>query len=236
MPNEYSRLWFEVFLETRPSTQAELAFLTACLPDPPFHRLLDLPCGQGRHANLLARLGYQVLGIDRDLPALQIARQATPSGASASYFQADMRWLCANQGTFDGVYCMWQSFGHFTHSQNAAVIAQVAHLLRSGGRFVLDIYHPEFWASHLGSYTTERRGVKIHTSNRMQGDRLFVEIRYTGGDGDNFDWQLYSPVDIQSLAAGFGLQPLQVCSGYNLQQSASADLPLYQTVFEKRSE
>ena len=34
-------------------------------------RVLDLACGSGRHARLLARLGYQVAAVDRDAEALE---------------------------------------------------------------------------------------------------------------------------------------------------------------------
>ncbi|HYL18975.1 MAG TPA: methyltransferase domain-containing protein, partial [Burkholderiales bacterium] len=33
-------------------------------------RVLDLACGEGRHARLLAQLGYRVLAVDRDERAL----------------------------------------------------------------------------------------------------------------------------------------------------------------------
>jgi len=40
-------------------------------------RVLDLACGSGRHARLLARLGYQVAAVDRDVGALEpLARLA----------------------------------------------------------------------------------------------------------------------------------------------------------------
>lgn len=38
----------------------------------PRSRVLDLACGAGRHARLLASLGHRVLAVDRDAPALAL--------------------------------------------------------------------------------------------------------------------------------------------------------------------
>lgn len=40
-------------------------------PRIPFGEVLDLACGQGRHARLLAALGYPVIAVDHDSAALQ---------------------------------------------------------------------------------------------------------------------------------------------------------------------
>jgi SAM-dependent methyltransferase len=230
--NTYSRAWFEFFLEIRPSTEAELAFLTTCLPNPPYTRLLDLACGQGRHANPLARLGYRVLGIDRDATALEFARRQAPQGVS--YLQADMRNLSGVSGLFDAAICMWQSFGYFSPAQNKRLLAQVSRLLRPGGRLILDIYHPAFWETHLGSFQVERRGVMIHTTNQIQEGRMFVELSYSDGRAqDSFDWQLFTPEEITHLASEQGMTCLHTCAGYQWTQPASVEMPLVQYVFER---
>jgi len=68
MANEYTRQWFEVFLETMPGelTRAEVAAIEDRLPRPEFVKVLDICCGPGRHAAALSERGYDVTGIDRD--------------------------------------------------------------------------------------------------------------------------------------------------------------------------
>jgi 2-polyprenyl-3-methyl-5-hydroxy-6-metoxy-1,4-benzoquinol methylase len=72
LTNELSATWFETFLapETAAPIDRELDFIRTHLPLNGFPRLLDIPCGIGRPAIPLARLGYNVLGIDRSEPAL----------------------------------------------------------------------------------------------------------------------------------------------------------------------
>src|SRR5260221_4703226 len=41
--------------------------------------VLDLGCGTGRHASLLARMGYEPTGVDRSSEMLAVDRSASPS-------------------------------------------------------------------------------------------------------------------------------------------------------------
>ena len=50
----------------------------------PVQTILDLGCGTGSHALLLARRGYQVTGVDRSQEMLAQARQKAASDASGS--------------------------------------------------------------------------------------------------------------------------------------------------------
>ncbi len=79
--NAYSSLWFKTFLETIPDSQTEkeAAFVERCLPRAKYTRILDLCCGEGRHARLLAARGYSVIGLDRDVSVIEIARDTTKS-------------------------------------------------------------------------------------------------------------------------------------------------------------
>ena len=58
----------ELYLQLFPFPEAaqtddEVSALLQLLPPPPA-RILDLACGQGRHAVRLAERGYQVVGVD----------------------------------------------------------------------------------------------------------------------------------------------------------------------------
>src|SRR5215831_2257908 len=104
--NAYSAQWFRLFmpLQTEESTRKDVAFLARQLPLPRYLRILDLCCGYGRHALVLAELGYQVTGLDRDATALAEAkRNARAAGRDVTYVCGDMRGITELHGTFDAV-------------------------------------------------------------------------------------------------------------------------------------
>ncbi|MCC7052273.1 MAG: class I SAM-dependent methyltransferase [Gemmatimonadaceae bacterium] len=100
-------------------------------------RILDCPCGQGRHAHLLAEAGYDVTGLDYSLPLLRLAR-ARGTGRRLRYKRGDMRALPAEwTGRFDAVLNLFTSFGFFDDAQDdARVIGEFARVLAPGGRLV----------------------------------------------------------------------------------------------------
>jgi SAM-dependent methyltransferase len=232
--NAYSQTWFDLFLATRPpaATVREVAFLARQLPNPPYTRLLDLCCGQGRHANMLALRGYEVVGVDRDAAALAVAR-ANASG-SVTYLQGDMRELAGVPGRFDGILCLWQSFGYFDPATNWDVLCQAAQKLAPGGRLILDIYNRPFWEAHQGTRRFERKGTTVRATQRMQGDRLTVHLAY-GDDlgGDRFEWQLFTPEEIGHLARAGGLRPVLACAGFEERKPVTSDEHAMQVVLER---
>src|SRR5437868_10696271 len=62
MKNRYSTTWFELFLQPIQTvqTEREIAFVARQIPQPAYETVLDLCCGYGRHARLLAERGYRV--------------------------------------------------------------------------------------------------------------------------------------------------------------------------------
>jgi ubiquinone/menaquinone biosynthesis C-methylase UbiE len=97
-------------------------------------RILDVPCGQGRHAHLLAEAGFDVDGLDYSNDLLAVARKRGV-GPNLRYTRGDMRRMPARwKGRFDAVLNLFTSFGFFSHpSDDAQVIREFARVLKPGG-------------------------------------------------------------------------------------------------------
>jgi ubiquinone/menaquinone biosynthesis C-methylase UbiE len=67
----------------------EVSRLVDLLALPTGARLLDCPCGQGRHAHLVAEAGYDVDGLDYSVPLLDLAARRC-TGKTLRYTQGDM--------------------------------------------------------------------------------------------------------------------------------------------------
>lgn len=99
-------------------------------------RVLDVPCGFGRHARLLARRGIMVVGVDLSRAMLAEARRSGPE-AGLCFVRADMRRL-AYRGEFDAVLNLYTSFGYFSPRENRDVLRRMARALKPGGRILID--------------------------------------------------------------------------------------------------
>ena len=235
MTNEFSATWFETFLapETAAPIHRELDFIRTHLPLHEFPRLLDIPCGIGRHAIPLARLGYAVLGIDRSEPALDVARRQKVSGAT---FQTlDMTDLASVHESFDGVLCLWSSFGYGTLEENQRLLGDMSGRLRDGGRLLLDVYNAD--ALHrLPAAESVVRGNRTITTRRELVDRRFrVSVNYSGTqDEDAFDWLVYTPAQLSEAGASVGLDALFACAWFDRNVPPSADHQRMQLLLEKR--
>jgi SAM-dependent methyltransferase len=115
----------------------QVSRLTELLALPHGSRVLDLACGQGRHAHLLAEAGFDVDGYDLSRDMLKVAK-ARGTGPTLRYKRGDMRSLpILWRKRFDGVVNLFTSFGFFDDpSDDVRVIEQVARVLKPGGVFV----------------------------------------------------------------------------------------------------
>ena len=115
----------------------EAARLIGVLGLPSGSRILDVPCGQGRHAHLLAEAGFDVDGFDYSSVLLNRARERGTS-SRLRYREGDMRSLPrAWSGKFDAVVNLFTSFGFFAEpADDRRVLAEFARVLGPGGVLV----------------------------------------------------------------------------------------------------
>ena len=231
-PNAYSPLWFEFFhggiSEAR--TMRETKFVCRCAPLLHFRKVLDACCGMGRHARVLSTRGYSVIGIDRDNTAIARARALA---GGPSYVNIDIRDYRPEPRAFDVAIIMSQSFGYFDSTTNREILAQLAAGVREGGRVILDLWNPDFFAAHQGERELQGLGGIAGETKRVEGDRLFVQLDYPNGGQDRFEWQLFSPKQMDSMAQSAGLRQLLACTDFDNATPPSPSNPRIQFLFER---
>lgn len=109
----------------------------------PIRRILDLGCGTGRHAELLAGRGYQVIGVDRSphMVAQALARSEKRCAANApEYHIADMRSFRLND-RFDAVLMMFAVMSYQLEDDDVLSALRTARTqLRDGGLLLFDCW------------------------------------------------------------------------------------------------
>jgi SAM-dependent methyltransferase len=99
-------------------------------------RALDAACGTGRHARKLADAGHEVVGVDVSPEMLERARAGLPQ---ATFHEGDLRALDEPDASFDLVVC-GLALAHLPDV--GAGVAELARVLRPGGRLVVSVLHP----------------------------------------------------------------------------------------------
>ncbi len=125
---------------TQERTLAEVDFLEKALAPKKGAKILDCPCGHGRHSIELARRGYEVTGQDLNGFFLGEARRAAKrANVSVRWVKGDMREI-PFENEFDCALNLFSAFGYLeSDEEDQKALGQVAKALRRGGKFELDI-------------------------------------------------------------------------------------------------
>lgn len=121
----------------------EIAGLSADNP----RRILDCPCGHGRHAVLFAEDGHSVVGVDINPSFVGRAADAALSYGldqdSVSFQVGDMRRLDFKE-EFDVVMNLFTSFGYFAdEADNVDSLESLVAAVKFGGLVIFDLMNRE---------------------------------------------------------------------------------------------
>jgi SAM-dependent methyltransferase len=200
----------------------EVARLIELLGLPAGARVLDLPCGQGRHAHLLAEAGFDVDGADLSTHLLTIAKRRG-TGERLRYTRADRRRLPKRwTRRFDAVVNLFSSFGFFADPRDDnRVLAEVARVLAPGGTFIWHggnrdgimarFLSRDWWKAADGTLVAHERSF-----DPLSG-LLSVHAEWSGASGQGereYRIRLYTPTRLAELCAEVGLIVEQAYDGF----------------------
>jgi len=217
--SEWWRSWFgpgylalyDDYLAER--TPVEIDQLEALLALRPPQRILDLPCGQGRHAIELACRGYDLTGVDLSPFLLKVAQErAEAAGVNVRWLSGDMRQVIAGE-RFDIVLNLFTSLGYFAdEADDRKVVGAAATMLLPGGRFVVELINGERVMAHFQErewFTVGQAAVVERRFLDRSTRRMVVERTVTTPKDEDVSLhalRLYAQRDVDEMlrAAGFG--------------------------------
>ena len=131
---------YDRFVDWPARLAAELPFIEEQLRGGNARRVLDAACGTGMHAIALARLGYDVTGVDLSAGMIAQARDnASAAEVDAQFQRAGFGQLAAMVGAgYDAVLCLGNSLPHvLAPNDQAAALADFAACLQPGGLLLI---------------------------------------------------------------------------------------------------
>jgi SAM-dependent methyltransferase len=224
--------WYETFFTGVPLdlwqkavppevTTAEVDFLERELGLQRGQRVLDLPCGAGRHSVELARRGYVVTGIDISAENIERARAAAASaGVSVNFQQGDMRNVPGGLQV-DAAFCFGNSFGYLEDADTEKFVASLARIVRPGGRLAIDTgmaaesYFPHFHEDRHSWHLVE--DIYLLLDQHYNVDTSRAEITYTHirdgvVDSRRGSQRIYALAELKTLLWAAGLHTMATYS------------------------
>jgi SAM-dependent methyltransferase len=222
-PPDWWRTWFgpgylalyDDYLAER--TPIELDQLEVLLGLRPPMRVLDLPCGQGRHAIELARRGYSVTAVDLSPYMLRIAEErAREAGVAIRFARGDMR-QALEIGRFDLVLNLFTSFGYFDdEAEDRKVVLAAARMLGPGGQFVLEVINGEQVMASFADrewFTVGQTAVVERRSLDRRSRTMVVERTMTANGNEEVSLhriRLYAGSHLRALLGAAGFQHVEL--------------------------
>ncbi len=184
-------------------------------------RILDVPCGTGRHSLELARRGHRVTGVDLNPKVLEVGRQAAAAEGLAIDFRAqDMRSI-EFDAEFDRALCHWGSFGYFNEAENADFLRRVARALRPGGKFFLDTLvaetlYPKYTKQDFGYVGEGEQKMRVFQERRFDHDSGRIETLWTfqkdgREESSTISIRIYTYRELRMLCEAVGLKVVSAC-------------------------
>ena len=214
--DRYFEMHDPLFTEAR--SRREVAGMRELLGLPFGARVLDAPCGWGRHARLLAQAGCDVMAVDLSPDLLR--RAVTPETGyegelvPPAYAAADIRLLPFMDASFDAVLNVFTSLGLFlSDDEDIAALREARRVLRPGGALLLESMHRD---DVIASYAERDRwslpdGMEVRVRRRfdpMTGisrERLqWRKGQQSGRKQHSLRLRTATEIDRLLRAAGFG--------------------------------
>lgn len=205
--------FFDLHVDLFPEelSRREVAGMLELLQMPVGAAILDVPCGWGRHAVLLAEQGYRVVG--SDLSHTLLSRNKSPGPGPTSFVAADIRMQPFPPAIFDAVINVFTSLGLFLDdAEDIAALREARRVLKAGGRFLLESMHRD---DVIASYAERDRwmlpdGTAVRVRRRFDPLKgiSYESLRWkrgseTGAKGHALRLRTASEIDALLGAAGF---------------------------------
>lgn len=187
-------------------------------------KILDCPCGWGRHSIKLSKLGFDVTGIDINSFELNIAKEeAKKMGVKAKFVKKDMRNI-KNQEEFDAVINLWYSFGFFSEeADNFLSLQNFYNSLKKGGKFLMHTHRNPSWILKGEQKEFEKRAlrgggflrqIEFYNQKNKRNYGVWVVEKGEKVEAGYYSMRNYSKEEFVKMCKKVGFKKVDVYSGW----------------------
>ena len=244
--------WFETWFDTplyeklyANRDMAEASALAELIgrhfPPHTFKNAIDIACGRGRHSFNLAKLGYNVTGVDLSERAIARAnelKETFPFPDRVRFKEHDMRIPIG--ATYDLAVNLFTSFGYLHEDEeNRRIFDHIADSVQGDGALVSDFLNPGFVINTLTEKETrETDDFEVYITRLIKDNAVHKTMRFvhkTTGEEQNFSEhvKLYDFEWFCKQAAEHGLKPESVYGDYNGEPHNKTTSPRMIMMFRK---
>lgn len=146
-------------------------------------RMLDIACGDGRHAEQLAEHGYDVTGIDIAHESIEKAKAR--ENEHIHFYEHDMR-MPFYINYFDYAFNFFTSFGYFTNDRDNLMAAKsFAKSLKKDGILVVDYLNKDVVLNNLVcEQTIERGSYTFDIKKEVKNGKILKHINFLDADNN----------------------------------------------------
>ena len=217
--NWFNTTYYHILYQDRNDEEAQLFMrnLTRALNLKANDKILDLPCGKGRHAIYLNSLGFDVIGADLSENSIAHAKQF--ENERLKFEVHDMRHDFETK--FNAIFNLFTSFGYFDEeATNIAVLKNLKKGLKKDGLLVIDFLNVDFVKNHIISEEVQHKGgIDFHINRSINNDFIVKDIRFHA-ENKAYHFTEYvrniSLSTFQTYFAEAGLKLKHIFGDYNL--------------------
>jgi len=180
-------------------------------------KILDLPCGKGRHALFLYEQGFKTAGADLSVNSIEHAKQFEKQDLSFNIH--DMRDPL--KGSYDAIFNLFTSFGYFNQeTTNIKVLENFKNGLLPGGHIVVDFLNLEKVVQQLiPEQRITKKGIDFVIRKKVSENFIIKEIEVNQDQEVHHYMEKVQALDLDKMkyfAKAAGLEIEEIFGDYGL--------------------
>ena len=191
--------------------------------------ILDIGCGTGIHANLLAAKGYNVVGVDFSNEMISIANEKLnteykENSTRLTFINGDLRSY-KNKEKFDVVLSLFHVFSYLNSNLDVAAGFSTIDLnLKKDGLFIFDFWYgpgvlTDLPQTRIKEFENENLKITRMAKPEMYSSKNIVEVNYQLFIKNKLDYTFHEMVEKHSMRYYFKPELDLFLSSFNYNQS-----------------